>query len=100
MRRSIVPAAIIVVLAGAAARAEVVQPFPAGFLWGTAISAFQSEMGVGAPVDAGTDWWVWTHDPANIASARVSGDLPETGPGFYDRYRKDARLARHGLANG
>ncbi len=99
MRRSIVLAAVIALLAGAAARAEVVQPFPPGFLWGTAISAFQSEMGGGAPEDQGTDWWVWVHDPANIASGRVSGDLPEAGPDFYDRYRKDARLAQRGLAN-
>src|SRR6266850_2361096 len=99
MRRSIVLAAFFALFVGATARAEVVQPFPGGFLWGTAISAFQSEMGAGAPDDTGTDWWVWVRDPANIASARVSGDLPETGPDFYDRYRKDARLARHGLGN-
>src|SRR5262245_57756789 len=69
-----------------AAAARTVQPFPPSFLWGTAISGFQSEMGVGAPTDPTTDWWVWVHDPANIAGGRVSGDLPESGPGFYDLF--------------
>ena len=63
-------------------------PFPAGFVWGTAISGFQSDMGLGAPNDEGTDWWTWVRDPQNLASHRVSGDLPEQGPGF--------RLARGG----
>jgi beta-glucosidase/6-phospho-beta-glucosidase/beta-galactosidase len=73
-------------------------PFPKGFLWGTAIAGFQSDMGVGAPVDAGTDWWVWVRDPANLAAHRVSGDLPENGPGFWNLYKKDAKLVRGQLA--
>lgn len=75
--------------------------FPDGFLWGTAISAFQTEMG-GDPAhaDANTDWWVWTHDPDNIAANRVSGDLPEDGPGFWDDFRLHIRrYARRGLAS-
>src|ERR1043166_300484 len=79
------------------ARGAVVQPFPDGFLWGTAISAFQSEMGVGAPNDTGTDWWVWVHDQANLDAGRVSRDRPEDGPGFYELYKTDARLARKQL---
>src|SRR2546428_4718958 len=95
------PAAIVLVFAVfvAPARGGVVQPFPDGFLWGTAISAFQSEMGVGAPNDANTDWWVWAHDTSNISGGRVSGDEPETGPGFYALYGDDAQLARHRLAS-
>jgi beta-galactosidase len=81
------------------ASARVVQPFAAEFLWGTAIAGFQSEMGVGAPSDPRTDWWVWVRDPANVSSGRVSGQLPESGPGFYDLYARDAMLARKGLAN-
>jgi beta-galactosidase len=92
-------AALAVLLSVSAAEAGVAQPFPRGFLWGTAISAFQSEMGLGAPNDENTDWWVWAHDAQNIAAGRVSGDLPEGGPGFYDLYRTDARLARHRLGN-
>ena len=85
-------------LAGRPAAALVVKPFPPGFIWGTAISAFQSEMGVGAPTDQNTDWWVWVRDPQNIGT-RVSGDLPEAGPGFYNLFDGDARLARRRLRN-
>jgi beta-glucosidase/6-phospho-beta-glucosidase/beta-galactosidase len=79
--------------------AKVVMPFPADFLWGTAISAFQSEMGLGAPTDPNTDWWAWVHDADNIADGRVSGDLPETGPGFWTLFADDAKLARRRLHN-
>src|SRR5262245_6775733 len=72
-------------------------PFPEDFLWGTAISGFQSDMGVGGPNDAGTDWWVWVHDPANIASGSVRGAFPEDGPGFWNLYKRDAKLVRKRL---
>ena len=71
--------------------------FPSGFLWGTAISGFQSEMGDGAPIDANSDWFVWSHDADNIANGRVSGDLPEAGPAFYERFADDIRLAQRRL---
>jgi beta-glucosidase/6-phospho-beta-glucosidase/beta-galactosidase len=80
-----------------AAAPPVARAFPEGFLWGTAMSAFQSEMGIGTANDEGTDWWVWVHDATNIANGRVSGDLPEDGPGFQDLFETDARLARRRL---
>jgi beta-glucosidase/6-phospho-beta-glucosidase/beta-galactosidase len=96
--RAVLTALVLLLAPGsAAAGATVVKPFPEGFLWGAAISGFQSDMGVGAPTDAGSDWWVWVRDPANIADGRVSGDLPEAGPGFYDLFDTDARLARNRL---
>jgi hypothetical protein len=63
-------AALTLILASSAATpspavARVVAPFPDGFLWGAAISGFQSDMGLGAPDDEGTDWWVWVHDQDN-----------------------------------
>ncbi len=72
--------------------------FPRGFLWGTAIAGFQVEAG-GPRVNADrrSDWWRWVRDPDNIATGRVSGDLPEDGPGHWSVYRRDARLARRGL---
>jgi len=88
-----------VALLAAPADAAKVRRFPKRFLWGTAISAFQSEMGVGAPNDTGTDWWVWVRDPTNLASHRVSGDLPEQGPGFYRLFAGDAKLAHNKLHN-
>jgi beta-galactosidase len=95
-RRLLLAIALSIVLAPAAhAKA---QRFPKGFLWGTAIAGFQSDMGVGAPTDEGTDWWVWVRDPANLAADRVSGDLPEAGPGFWNLYKRDAKLVRGQLA--
>jgi beta-glucosidase/6-phospho-beta-glucosidase/beta-galactosidase len=72
--------------------------FPKGFLWGPAIAAFQSEAG-GHPANAdrASDWWVWSHDPENIAEHRISGDRVERGPGHWRLYRRDATLARSRL---
>src|SRR5215212_4025050 len=68
--------------------------FPEGFLWGTASAGFQIEAGSRPEdSDSGTDWWEWVRDPANIAAGRVSGDLPETGPGSWSLHRRDADLA-------
>ncbi len=93
--RRVLAAVAVVALAAPPAHA-----FPASFRWGTAIAGFQAEMG-GDPAhdDANTDWWVWAHDGDNIANDRVSGDLPEAGPAFYDRFRLDVRRARGGLRN-
>ncbi len=95
-RRSLLTAsAAVLLLLGGATRGLA---FPPGFLWGTAISGFQSDMGGGpASVDPGSDWWVWSHDADNIASGRVSGDLPEAGPDFYDLFATDIRLAQRRL---
>jgi beta-galactosidase len=94
MRRGVLLLVLLALRLGTApAEARVVKRFPPGFLWGTAISAFQSEMGVGAPTDTGTDWWVWVRDPGNVGT-RVSGDLPEQGPGFYNLFATDVRLAK------
>src|SRR5205085_2129411 len=90
---------VLVLSAPVPARAGVVQPFPPGFLWGTAISGFQSEMGLAAPTDQGSDWWVWAHDPSNVSNHVVSGDEPETGPDFWDRFDDDARLAQRHLGS-
>lgn len=75
------------------------QEFPGDFLWGTASAGFQSEAGQGRNADPGSDWYVWTHDPGNIASGVVSGDLPEQGPGHWDRFREDLDLAAGPLSN-
>jgi beta-glucosidase/6-phospho-beta-glucosidase/beta-galactosidase len=99
MRTIIAVLALLLLAPAPPAAAGIEKPFPPGFLWGTAISGFQSDMGVGAPNDPGTDWWVWVRDATNVASGRVSGDLPEAGPGFHDLYPNDARLARDRLRN-
>ena len=76
---------VLVALAAAAFAApgaEGARDFDRDFLWGTANAGFQSEGGKGRDVDPNSDWYAWTHDPANIADGIVSGDQPEQGPGF------------------
>jgi beta-galactosidase len=86
----------VVMVAPGAAAAE---RFPEGFLWGTAIAGFQTEAGKGRDADPASDWYVWTHDAANIADGTVSGDLPEDGPGHWARFRSDLRLVDEDLHN-
>jgi beta-glucosidase/6-phospho-beta-glucosidase/beta-galactosidase len=86
------------VLALAVPGTAAARDFPRDFLWGTAIAAFQTEAG-GRPANADTrsDWWVWSHDPANIRERHVSGDRVERGPGHWRLFRRDADLARRRL---
>jgi beta-galactosidase len=88
--------ALTLTLAGAAPASD----FPRSFLWGPAISAFQTEAG-GRPAhaDRRSDWWVWSHDAQNIAAERVSGDRVERGPGHWRLFRRDARLAQRRLGS-
>ncbi len=72
--------------------------FPEGFLWGSAISSFQAEMGKGEPSDK-TDWWAWVNDPGNIEEKIVSGATPLDGPGFWELYADDFRMLRESLGN-
>ena len=90
---------VVLLLSARPGAAGVVQPFPEGFLWGVAISGFQNDMGQGAPNDENSDWWVWVRDPDNIATGKVSGELPEDGPGFYNLFGNHARRARRLRAN-
>ncbi len=80
---SVLAASIALALpATAAAGTSAPEAFPKDFMWGTASSGFQTEMGAGSAYsDKGSDWWKWVRDPANISSKKVSGDLPEKGPG-------------------
>ena len=70
--------------------------FPDGFHWGVAHSGFQAEGGPGSPVDPGSDWYRWVHDPLNRLLGLVGG-VPENGPGAYVSYEGDAALARDEL---
>ena len=70
--------------------------FPDEFHWGVAHSGFQAEGGPGSPVDPGSDWYRWVHDPLNRLLGLVGG-VPENGPGAYVSYESDAALARDEL---
>jgi len=95
LRRAALLAALLTLAPAATAEAR---DFPRDFLWGTAISGFQTEAG-GRPsnADRRSDWWVWSHDAQNIAAGRVSGDRVERGPGHWRLHRRDAGLARRRL---
>ncbi|ADM27756.1 glycoside hydrolase family 1 [Ignisphaera aggregans DSM 17230] len=67
--------------------------YPKEFIFGFSESGFQFEMGLPGSEDPNTDWWVWVHDPENIASTLVSGDFPENGPGYWHLYRQDHDIA-------
>jgi len=62
------------------------------------MSAFQVEMSRGE-IDPNSDWFVWVHDKKNIENGLVSGDLPEDGPGFWELYASDLKMAKEELGN-
>lgn len=69
--------------------------FPDGFIWGTALSAFQTEMGISEDsVCEGTDWYLWANSEEIAREGLVSGDKPQNGDGFWDLYEEDMRRAR------
>ncbi len=69
--------------------------FPKGFIWGTAISAFQTEMGSSKDSNfEKTDWYEWANNEQIIKDGLVSGDKPQDGDGFWDLYEEDMRRAR------
>ncbi len=61
--------------------------FPSGFMIGWSQAGFQSEMGLPGSEDPNSDWFAWVHDEENIATGRVSGDLPENGPAYWFNFR-------------
>ena len=87
-------------VAAAPASAGQADPFPRGFLWGTASSGFQSEAGgSSANSDKRSDWWAFTHDAGLIRAGVVSGDRVERGPGFWQTWPADLDRARGRLNN-
>jgi len=70
--------------------------FPEGFLWGVSEAGFQFEMGdpSGRNIDPNSDWFKWVHDPLNMGSGIVSGDLPENGINYWELYESDHELAK------
>ena len=69
--------------------------FPENFIFGTATSSFQIEMGTSDESrSTRSDWYRWVHDEGIISSHLVSGDLPENGDDFWDTYESDFELAK------
>lgn len=69
--------------------------FPEKFLFGASMSGFQFEMGeTKESIDGKTDWFAWVRDLGNIINGVVSGDLPENGPGYWDKFDTVHNLAK------
>jgi beta-glucosidase len=71
---------------------ETAEPghFPAGFLWGTATSAYQIE---GAPLSDGAGPSIW-HRFVHSPGLTASGDTGDVACDHYHRYREDVALMR------
>ena len=69
--------------------------FPGEFVWGTAISAFQTEMGTSEKsIFRKTDWYEWANSVEILGEGLVSGDKPQNGDGFWDLYEEDMKRAK------
>ncbi len=68
--------------------------FGKDFLFGVSMSGFQFEMGGKDSLDPNSDWFVWVRDGVNIASGLVSGDLPENGVDYWNRFKEDHELMK------
>lgn len=99
---------ILLVLAFAACSSNPTPPplaFPNGFLFGAAVAGFQVDMGCPTKraaecEDTRSDWYQWVTDPRMLEKKSdkfLSGDLPSTGPGFYETYADDLSRARNDL---
>jgi beta-glucosidase/6-phospho-beta-glucosidase/beta-galactosidase len=75
-------------------------PFPAGFLFGSAIAGFQADMGcptlpASECEDPSSDWYQFVTSPETVgdAAAHLSGQPPSAGPGHWELYEQDYDLA-------
>ncbi len=74
--------------------------FPKDFVFGSAISGFQSDMGCPTIAaaqceDRASDWYQWITTPRILDNPLLfmSKEPPSNGPGFYELYEKDLDLA-------
>lgn len=81
-------------------------PFPAGFLWGTAIAGFQVDMGCPTlPAaqcdDPNSDWYEFVMSPETIGDpgAHLSGQPVSKGPGLWELYDGDFQRAADELGS-
>jgi beta-galactosidase len=81
--------------------AKVTDPFPEGFLWGTATAGFQVDMGcpTAACPDLVSDWYQWATDEDIIEAGLTNGDPLEDGPGHWELFASDYDLAVNKLHN-
>jgi beta-galactosidase len=102
--------AVLAAVLGNACTVDSAKPdlFPDGFVFGTATSGFQVEMGCpNIPAaeceDRASDWYAWLTDPRladRRASLHQSADAPASGPGFHETWREDLARASTELRTG
>ena len=67
----------------------MIRKFPDNFMFGTAMSPFQVEMGKSKDsISSESDWYSWVHSESIIKKTYVSGDFPDNGPDFWNDYKK------------
>ena len=67
----------------------MLRKFPDNFMFGTATSPFQVEMGRSDnSISSESDWYKWSHDSNIIQKTYVSGDFPDDGPDFWNNYKR------------
>jgi beta-glucosidase len=72
----------------AAGSTGVAKPFPRGFLWGAATSAYQIEGGATADGRGPSVWDTFSHAPGKVRG----GDTGDVACDFYHRYEEDLDL--------
>ncbi|HEY7428690.1 MAG TPA: GH1 family beta-glucosidase [Gemmataceae bacterium] len=72
------------------AQLEAVRPFPMGFLWGTATSAYQIEGAVNEDGRGVSIWDTFAHTPGKIKDG-TNGDVAVD---HYHRYKEDVQLLK------
>jgi beta-glucosidase len=84
---------LFVLFMGTSLQAATVAPaYPAGFLWGAAISAHQTEGLMGGGENG--DWYSFEHSLLNGKSPIAQGDTADVAVDFWNRYPEDLRIAR------
>ena len=79
--------------------------FPSGFVWGTATSGFQVDMGCPTWTaaecdDPASDWYQWVTDESIIQRSNlfVSGEPVSAGPGMWEMFESDVdRMEADGM---
>ena len=81
-------------------------PFPKDFLFGTALSGFQVDMGCPTVAtseceDRNSDWYAFMTSPwtLNDPLLHLTKEAPGAGPGFYELYRDDLKRAKSELGS-
>ena len=68
--------------------------FDRNFKFGFSECGFQFEMGI-SDEDKNSDWYLWANSKNNALNHYVSGDKPQHGVGYWDKFREDHENAKN-----